>query len=110
MWNCNILQFYDSSNIVFFHPANCQRPQTSEQKDITIEILNWIFHIMKGKILEMIESFQSLMNDLFRYPGIENATRARDATQVDEKVRSSTLLSIVILLIVIMARYQSRQA
>jgi len=47
------------------------------------------------------------MNDLFQSPGIENATG--DTSQLDEKVRSSTLLSIVILLTVIMARYQSRQ-
>ncbi|WJX75944.1 hypothetical protein P8452_59427 [Trifolium repens] len=110
IWDAVIRNVLHQRLLELPNTANCQRPQTSEQKDITIEILNWIFHIMKGKILEMIESFQSLMNDLFRYPGIENATRARDATQVDEKVRSSTLLSIVILLIVIMARYQSRQA
>lgn len=95
------------SNIVFFHPAKPKRPQSSEQREISIEILNWIFHIMKGKVLELIQSFQSLMNDLFQSPGIENATG--DTSQLDEKVRSSTLLSIVILLTVIMARYQSRQ-
>nr|AFK33519.1 unknown [Medicago truncatula] len=87
--------------------AKPKRPQSSEQREISIEILNWIFHIMKGKVLELIQSFQSLMNDLFQSPGIENATG--DTSQLDEKVRSSTLLSIVILLTVIMARYQSRQ-
>jgi len=95
------------SNIVFFHPVKGKRPQSSEQREISIEILNWIFHIMKGKVLELIQSFKSLMNDLFQSPGIENATG--DTSQLDEKVRSSTLLSIVILLTVIMARYQSRQ-
>lgn len=87
--------------------AKCKRPQISEQKEIGIEIISWIFYILKGKILELIVSFQSLMNDLFQSPGIKNATG--DATQLDEKVRSSALLSIVILLIVIMARSQSRQ-
>ncbi|XP_058736792.1 uncharacterized protein LOC131609150 isoform X2 [Vicia villosa] len=76
----------------------------SGQREIGMEIISWIFDIMKGKILELMESFQSLMNDLFQSPRIGNAT------QLDEKVRSSTLLSIVILLIVIMARFQNRQA
>lgn len=86
----------------FFHSVNCERPQISGQREIGIEITSWIFDIMKGKILELIESFQSLVNDLFQSPRIGNAT------QLDEKVRSSTLLSIVILLIVIVARSQSR--
>ena len=54
--------------------------------------------------MELIESFQSLMNDSFQYPREENATA--DEAKLDEKVRSSLLLSIVILLIVIMARFQ----
>ncbi|CAI8612560.1 unnamed protein product [Vicia faba] len=87
--------------------VNCQRPQISGQREIGVEIVNWIFDIMKGKILELMESFQSLMNDLFQSPRTGNATG--NAIQLDEKVRSSTLLSIVILLIVIMARFQRSQ-
>ncbi|CAK8541337.1 unnamed protein product [Lathyrus sativus] len=88
--------------------VNCERPQISGQREIGIEIISWIFDIMKGKILELIESFQSLVNDLFQSPRIGNAT-GNAVTQLDEKVRSSTLLSIVILLIVIMARSQRPQ-
>ncbi|XP_057437237.1 uncharacterized protein LOC130729480 [Lotus japonicus] len=81
-----------------------RRPQISEQNEFGLYILNWIRDIIKGKILELIESFMSLLSDLFQSPKVENATE--NATELDEKVRSSLLLSIVILLIVIMARFQ----
>ncbi|KAK7339269.1 hypothetical protein VNO77_19926 [Canavalia gladiata] len=84
--------------------VECRRTQISEQNEFGIHILSWILDIIKGKILELIESFQSLMNDLFQSPRMKNA--ATDATELDEKVRSSFLLSIIILLIVIMARFQ----
>lgn len=87
-----------------FHSVKCRRPQISEQKEFGIQILSWVFDIMKEKIVELIESFQSLVNDLFQSPTIENATA--DATELNEKVRSSMLLSIVILLVIIMARIQ----
>ncbi|XP_027334696.1 uncharacterized protein LOC113849188 [Abrus precatorius] len=83
--------------------VECRRPPISEQNEFGI-ICSWILDIIKGKILELIESFQSLVNDLFQSPGMKNATT--DATELDEKVRSSFLLSILILLIVIMARSQ----
>lgn len=81
----------------------CKRPQISEQKELSIKILSWILGIIKGKVLELIESFQSLVNDLCQSPRKENTTV--DAAVLDEKVRSSVLLSIVIILIVIMARF-----
>ncbi|KAK7293400.1 hypothetical protein RJT34_16265 [Clitoria ternatea] len=81
--------------------VRCRRPQISEQNEFG---WSWILEIIKGKISELIESFQSLMNDLFQSPNMENA--AASAAELDEKVRSSFLLSIVILLVVVMARSQ----
>ncbi|KAL2336903.1 hypothetical protein Fmac_011349 [Flemingia macrophylla] len=81
-----------------------RRPQIPELNEIGMRILSWTLDIIKGKILELIESFQSLVNDLFQSSKMENTTA--DATKLDEKVRSSFLLSIVILLIVIVARSQ----
>lgn len=54
--------------------------------------------------MELIENFQTLMNDLFQSPKIEKA--ALEDTELEGKVRSSMLLSVVILLIVILARVQ----
>ncbi|CAL5191790.1 unnamed protein product [Lathyrus oleraceus] len=102
IWDAVIRNVLHQRLLELPHSVNCERPQISGQREIGIEIISWIFDIMKGKILELIESFQSLVNDLFQSPRIGNAT------QLDEKVRSSTLLSIVILLIVIVARSQSR--
>ncbi|XP_061371313.1 uncharacterized protein LOC133313914 isoform X1 [Gastrolobium bilobum] len=92
-----VLEFPDS--------VECSsRSQISEQKEFGIHILSWILDIIKPKILVLMESFQSLMNDVFQFPRMENATA--DATELDEKVRSSLVLSILILLIVIMTRSQ----
>lgn len=85
--------------------AESRRPQIPELNEIGIHVLSWTLDIIKGKILELIESFQSLVNDLFQCSRMENTT-TDDATELDEKVRSSFLLSIVILLIVIVARSQ----
>ncbi|CAJ1780367.1 unnamed protein product [Sphenostylis stenocarpa] len=84
--------------------VECRRPEISELNEFGMHILSWTLDIIKRKILELIESFQLLVNDLFQSPKMENATS--DATEMDEKVRSSFLLSIVILLIVIVARSQ----
>lgn len=92
----------NSFYIVLFHPDECKRPQISEHRELSIQILSWILGIIKGKALELIESFQSLVNDLCQSPRKESPTV--DAAVLDEKVGSSVLLSIVILLIVIMAR------
>nr|ACU19809.1 unknown [Glycine max] len=84
--------------------VDCRRPQIFELNEFGIQILSWTLDIIKGKILELIESFQSLVNDLFQSPKMGNATTI--ATERDEKVRSSFLLSILILLIIIVARSQ----
>lgn len=87
------------------HVVECKRPEISELNEFGTTILSWTTDIIKRKILELIESFQSLVNDLFQSPKMENATA--DASDMDEKIRSSFLLSVVILLIVIVARSHS---
>lgn len=84
--------------------AECRRPQISDEPELSIDILSWILEIIKVKVVELIENFQSLMNDLLQSPKIEKA--ALDDAELKGKVRSSMLLSVVILLIVILARVQ----
>ncbi|KAI9071052.1 hypothetical protein K1719_039571 [Acacia pycnantha] len=82
-----------------------RRPQIPDKPEVSIDILSWILEIIKGKVMEMIENFQSLVNLLFESHKIEKS--ALKEQEVEGKVRSSMLLSVVILLIVILARVQS---
>ncbi|KAJ7962079.1 Uncharacterized conserved protein (UCP012943) [Quillaja saponaria] len=83
------------------HPAQDGRPQlSSAEQDLEIRILRWIFDIMQAKVMELIQNFQSLMNDLFQHHKREKTTI--ETTELEEKIRSSLLLSVVIILIVIM--------
>ncbi|KAK4267891.1 hypothetical protein QN277_024615 [Acacia crassicarpa] len=82
-----------------------RRPQIPHKPEVSIDILSWILEIIKGKVMELIENFQSLVNLLFESHKIEKS--ALKGQEVEGKVRSSMLLSVVILLIVILARVQS---
>ncbi|KAA8515890.1 hypothetical protein F0562_019069 [Nyssa sinensis] len=92
--------------------AKEERPQSSnEESDMATLILNWIFDIIKAKAMELIEKFESLVNELFQ--PLKKGKRATEVSieleekvsvELEEKLRSSLLLSIVILVIVIVTR------
>ncbi|KAL1314894.1 hypothetical protein HN51_041708 [Arachis hypogaea] len=77
-------------------------PQNSEENELAMYLLSWILQLIKGKVWELIENFQSLVNDFFHSPKMQHV----DPAVLHEKLRSSLLLCIVILLIVIMARLE----
>ncbi|KAF3440059.1 hypothetical protein FNV43_RR18337 [Rhamnella rubrinervis] len=82
-------------------------PQTSnEEPDLGAQIWRWIWDITKVKVLELFEKFQSLMREILQPPENErgNQPAADNKDQLEDKVRSSFLLSVVILLIVVVAR------
>ncbi|XVE76896.1 hypothetical protein DITRI_Ditri13aG0017300 [Diplodiscus trichospermus] len=66
------------------------------------DILQWILDMAKTKVTELVLKFLSLLNEVLRREKPDEQTR----DHLDEKIRSSLLLSIVILLIVIVARVQ----
>ncbi|KAL1546498.1 hypothetical protein AAHA92_23087 [Salvia divinorum] len=68
-------------------------------------MLKWILDLANSKVLQLLESFASLMKDIFQPTSSENPTSQLDDL-LDEKVRSSLLLSVVILLIVVVVRGQ----
>ncbi|KAG6434478.1 hypothetical protein SASPL_106115 [Salvia splendens] len=68
-------------------------------------MLKWILDLAKSKVMQLLESFASLVNDIFQPPSNENPTSQLDDL-LDEKLRSSLLLSVVILLIVVVVRGQ----
>lgn len=79
---------------------------SSEEPDLATHILRWILEITKAKIMELVEKFQSLVNEVLRSSEREGST-TETTDQLDEKIVSSTFLAIVILLIVVVARAQS---
>ncbi|XP_028753424.1 uncharacterized protein LOC114713015 [Neltuma alba] len=81
-----------------------RRPRIPDKPEVSIDILSWILEVIKGKVMELIENFQSLLNLLFQSYQIEKA--ALKEQELEGKVRSSMLLSVVIILIVILARVQ----
>ncbi|RVW15183.1 hypothetical protein CK203_090700 [Vitis vinifera] len=79
---------------------------SSEEPDLATHILRWILEITKAKIMELVEKFQSLVNEVLWSSEREGST-TETTDQLDEKIVSSTFLAIVILLIVVVARAQS---
>ncbi|XP_021281272.1 uncharacterized protein LOC110414416 [Herrania umbratica] len=89
------------------HPAveNGRAWNSTGGADLGKVILQWILDMTKAKITELVMKFQSLLNEVFQTRGSEKPDEeTRD--QLDETIRSSLLLSIVVLLIVIVARVQ----
>ena len=69
-------------------------------------ILMWILDATKAKVIELIEKFLSLVNELFQPPKSNNPTEG-NKEQMEEKIRSSLPLSVAILLIMVVARVQA---
>ncbi|KAF7112589.1 hypothetical protein RHSIM_Rhsim01G0136600 [Rhododendron simsii] len=88
--------------------AKEEKPQaqsSSEKTDLATMIVDWILDIAKAKVLELIEQFISLLTMIFQPPDHnKNLGAANTDGRLDEKLRSSLLLSIVILLIVVVTR------
>ena len=68
--------------------------------------LMWILDATRATGIELIEKFLSLVNELFQPPKRNNPTEG-NKEQLEEKFRSSLLLSVVILLIAVVARVQN---
>eukprot|EP00257_Ricinus_communis_P024326 XP_015584506.1 uncharacterized protein LOC8265826 [Ricinus communis] len=73
-----------------------------ETDDVCTIMLSWIMNMTKARVTELIQNFQSLMSEIFQPP--EKGKPAEESREVDDKIRSSLLLSVVILLIVVVAR------
>ncbi|KAG4119453.1 hypothetical protein ERO13_D11G081700v2 [Gossypium hirsutum] len=70
------------------------------------DILQWILDFAKAKVTELVLKFQSLLNEVFR-SGKREKPNEETRGQLEEEIRSSLILSIVMLLIVIVARVQT---
>ncbi|KAJ8900192.1 hypothetical protein K2173_024832 [Erythroxylum novogranatense] len=74
-----------------------------EETDMTASILKWVMSIIKAKVAELIRNFQALMEDVCESPVRQNQG-AETQNEMNHNVKSSLLLSIVIVLIVVVAR------
>jgi hypothetical protein len=66
-------------------------------------VLNWILEDTKSRFVELIEKFKSLVSYLFQCEVNENSEETR-IVHFDKRVRSSFMISVVILLIVVLNR------
>ncbi|XP_027112950.1 uncharacterized protein [Coffea arabica] len=81
-----------------------QRTQaSSEQADIASLIFKWILEFTISKIMDVVEKIGLMMAELF-IPGDKEKPTSELTDLVEEKIRSSLLLSVVILLIVVVTR------
>ncbi|KAE8721257.1 Structural constituent of nuclear pore isoform 1 [Hibiscus syriacus] len=88
------------------HPAVENRSgNSSSETDIGNDILQWILDVAKAKVTELVFRFQSLLNEVFQTDKREKTNEKR-RDQFEEEIRSSLILSVAILLIVIVARFQ----
>ncbi|KAL3537041.1 hypothetical protein ACH5RR_000407 [Cinchona calisaya] len=75
----------------------------TEEADIANLILKWILGFTKTKVVDMIEKIGLMMAELF-LPADKEKPTSELTDLVEEKIRSSLLLSVVIILIVVVTR------
>lgn len=87
-------------------PAVTRRIQScNEGEDVVTCMLRWIMDITKAQVTRLIQKFRLLMNEIFQ--PLEREKHTEESTgETDDRIRSSLLLSIVILLIVVVTRIQ----
>ncbi|KAG6575228.1 hypothetical protein SDJN03_25872, partial [Cucurbita argyrosperma subsp. sororia] len=73
--------------------------------DIGSVILSWILQMSLTKIWELVQNFVVLLNNAFLFPGKEKL-KAEKREEIDEKIQSSFVLSLIIMLIVVVSRVQ----
>lgn len=77
--------------------------EDSYQSDKTANIVKWIFNNAKEKVLDLFEKLTKLVK-LFNLP-LDNDTRtAGTPDPFDQRLRTSFLLSVLVLLIVVVSR------
>ncbi|KAI3700954.1 hypothetical protein L2E82_45595 [Cichorium intybus] len=75
-----------------------------QELDSTSLIIKWIFAFMKLKITELIEKLEVFVFATIQSVSKETKSTSKLDYMLEEKVRSSLLLSVVILLIVVVTR------
>ncbi|XP_009802233.1 uncharacterized protein LOC107778812 isoform X2 [Nicotiana tabacum] len=77
----------------------------SDRSDGTIDIISWIVVNTKEKVMEIVEKIIEFVNEWFQPPE-EEKTSEGNSDPFDKKLRTSFFLSVVVLLVVVVARAQ----
>ncbi|KAJ6326978.1 hypothetical protein OIU78_013966 [Salix suchowensis] len=87
-------------------PPTCESlDETGEESNPALSFVKWIFDNTRMRAMEVIETITKLMNELFKPPAGEKMS-AGTKDPFENKLRSSFLLSIMVLLIVVVTRAQ----
>ncbi|KAH7537845.1 hypothetical protein FEM48_Zijuj03G0136300 [Ziziphus jujuba var. spinosa] len=78
--------------------------ETPEDSNKVKNIIKWIFDSTRAKFMEVIEKITSILSDLFQHP--EDVNTAGTTNLFNEKLKTSFMLSIMVLLIVVVGRAQ----
>ncbi|KAK6794261.1 hypothetical protein RDI58_007714 [Solanum bulbocastanum] len=85
--------------------GNSEEGLNKSDSDGTVDIISWIVVNTKEKVLEIVEKIIEFMNEWFQPPEEEKTSEGNTDT-FEEKLRTSFFLSIVVLLVVVVARAQ----
>nr|XP_004235173.1 uncharacterized protein LOC101263682 isoform X1 [Solanum lycopersicum] len=85
--------------------GNSEEGLDKSDSDGTVDIIGWIILNTKEKVLEIVEKIIDFVNEWFQPPE-EEKTSNGDTDPFEEKLRTSFFLSIVVLLVVVVARAQ----
>ncbi|KAF5743607.1 hypothetical protein HS088_TW08G00192 [Tripterygium wilfordii] len=77
--------------------------EPSDDSNPAVNILRWVFDNTKAKVMEVIDNIMKLTNEFFK-PANEGNAATGDTDPFQDKLKTSFLLSIVVLLIVVVSR------
>lgn len=89
------------------HPEESPEETPEKSPDNSYPVLNavgWLFDSTRVKLMEMIEGMANLAGKFFKPPAGNPETIARPVDLFGDKLRASFLLSIVVLVVVVVAR------
>ncbi|OMO94870.1 hypothetical protein CCACVL1_05739 [Corchorus capsularis] len=80
--------------------------ENSDESNKATNIVMWIFDNTKAKIMDIFDKITKLVNELFKMPPPDYEKGAAEGTlgPFEERLRTSFLLSVVVLLVVVVAR------
>lgn len=78
--------------------------ESSDDSNPAINIIRWIFDNTKAKVMEVMEKITNIVNELFKSPDDGKTAMGGAADPFEEKLRTSFLLTVVVLLVVAVTR------
>ncbi|XVF08480.1 hypothetical protein REPUB_Repub07fG0006800 [Reevesia pubescens] len=78
--------------------------ENSDESNKATNIVKWIFDNTKAKVMDIFEKISKLVNELFKLPPDNETTTAGTPDPFEDRLRTSFLLSVVVLLIVVVTR------